>query len=261
MDYRKKSLVETRPPFCRYTSGCSREGVRATEKAVYTIVGQKDDRITIAKRYELTTTPEVNGKPQFQAAGDGNLVFDIERGAFQSMTFNVQVTVRQATKTEEVPFHLTYQLVSEEERAAEAKKAEEARIAAKKRLEERHRPMTDAEIDTALADLASGDSIRAQNAMTSFAEKSPPKPNPKVAKALEAAMLDPTVASFVRSQAVKALKTWGFEDNVAGLIKALRDEDYGVKNEAVEVLTKCKPAKAIEPIAQLFAEHFRGPRP
>ncbi len=249
------STVESSSPFRRYVRAGSQTGVPANEKTVYTIQGQSGNRITIAKHYELTTTAQLNGKPQFQASGDGKLTFDTDRGAFCGMTYDVLVTARQPTKTEEVPFHVTYQLTTEEELAAEKKKAEERRIAGEKALAEMRRPMTDAEIDAALADLTSGDPMKVRKSMRLFTSKTPQKPSVKAAKALEAVMLDQANDGGTRADAAKALKVWGSRENVKGLVAALADEWVGTRNEALEALMKYKPAAAIAPIANMFAEH------
>jgi len=246
------STIEVSPPFRRYVRGGNQTGVPANEKTTYTILDQSDDRVTIAKCFELTTTAQLNGKPQFQASGNGKLVFDVACGAFSSMTYDVLVTARRPAKTEEVPFHVTYQLVTEAELAAEKKAAEEQRIAREKAKEELRRPMTDVELDAAVADLSSGDQKKVGAAMKLFIAKAPRKPS---VKALEEAMrnLDNN-SGGIRADAAKALKVWGSQENVRGLIAALGDEWVGTRNAAMGTLAKFKSAEAAAPMARLLVD-------
>ena len=98
-----------------------REGVPAVEKTVYTVEGQADKLITIAKHYEMTSAATLAGKPRIEATGDGKLKFDTERGVFASLDFDMRVTVRDANKTEETPLHISYRLLSEEDIAERGK--------------------------------------------------------------------------------------------------------------------------------------------
>jgi hypothetical protein len=247
------TVISTTRPYHRYTHIRSQEGVPATEKTVYAIQDQSGNLIRIAKHYELSTASQINGKPQFQASGDGKLVFDTERGVPTSLTFNMQVTVREANKTEEIPIRISYRLASDEEMAKMAKQREEFRKQFEKAREERTRPLTDADVQTALADLTSGDSHRIGEAVRLLSQKKPPRPNAKVAKALEAVMLSGE-HEYMRSQAADALKDWSTPANVPGLITALSDESHSIRRAALETIVKYKPPKAIKPIAQQLGD-------
>jgi HEAT repeat protein len=86
-----------------------------------------------------------------------------------------------------------------------------------------------------------------------LSRKKPPRPNVKVAKALESVMLG-SEADYIRGMAADALKTWCTPENAPGAITALSDESHTIRQVALEIITKYKPPKAIEPVALLLGE-------
>lgn len=245
------SVVTTYYPYYRFWGMKFREGIQATEKTTYTVQSEKDNLITLAKHYELTTPAEVAGKPRYEVAGDGKLVFDTQRCLPDSLDFRENVTVRDGTKTEEVPVRITYHLVDEAEMAKAAKEAEEAAL-------ERKRPLNDKDVENALADLTSGDATRIQKSTKLLSEKKPPQPNAKVARALEE-ILAGNDNALVRGDAATALKTWSTPESVPILITAMLNDSWPpVHSAAIEALIQYKPKSAIEPIAhQLSDLHSR----
>lgn len=250
------TVVETSYPYRRYTRIHSYEGVPANEKSVYTIQGQTKNLVTIAKHYELTTQATVNEKPQFEAKGDGKLIFDTDRGIPSSLTFNVQVTAREATRTEEIPFRITYRLLTDEESAKIAKDAESAKKKREESAKEKARPMTDAEVQSVLTELESEDAARVREATKLLSDRKPSRPNPQIAKALEAAMLNSENNGEIRMNAAKAMKAWATNDNIPGLLTALGDEWPPVRAAAIEALIKFKPKNGIDAIGSQLADHF-----
>ena len=173
------AVVSLHYPFCRFSRPAFREGVPAAEKTVYTVLDGSGKLITIAKHYEMTSAATLAGKPRIEATGDGKLKFDTERGMFASLDYDIRVTVRDSNKTEETPLHVTYRLLSEQDIADAAKEAQQAKEEARKAKQEKARPLTDKEIETALADLTSDDAERITSSTTLLAEKKPQKANPK----------------------------------------------------------------------------------
>jgi hypothetical protein len=236
------SVIATFFPFYRYTHSRFQEGVPANETAVYKIQGQTGKLVAIAKHYELTTAAVVAGKPRFEATGDGTLTFDVERGLPASLNFNMRVIVRDANKTEETPFQIKYRLLDEEEVTKIAREAQEAK-------KEKERPLNNADIEAALADLASADATRVGRSLKLLEEKGPPQTNPKVAKALDTVLLNGELSPLLRTDAAKALKAWSTPESVAALMTALIDDSWPpVKCAAIEAIIKYKPASAIAPI-------------
>jgi HEAT repeat protein len=168
---------------------------------------------------------------------------------FASLDLDMRVTVRDSNKTEDTPLHISYRLLSEEDLAEDARETQKAKEEAEKAKKEKARPLTDKEIETALADLASEDGDSAGAAAKLLADKKPQQPNPKVAKALEAVMLHGENVGH-RAEAARALKNWSTPQSVPGLIKALDDAWPPVRSNAMEALCKYAPKEAIKPVAQ-----------
>lgn len=230
----------------RHTS--YREGLSANEKTTYTIENADAKQTIIAKRFELTTIPVVINKPRVEATGDGKLTFDNIRGVMGTLEFSMRITVREKNRTEEIPVKTSYRLLDEAEVTKIAKDAEDAK-------REKERPLTEKEIDTAIADLISGDSERVSRASALLADKSPVRPNPKAAKALESGMLS-AKSPADRANAAEAMKAWGSEENIPALISALNDSWPPVRTAAIDTLLKFKPKQAIAPVAQRLADAF-----
>jgi hypothetical protein len=253
------AVVSLQYPFWRFSRPGFREGVPAAEKTVYTVLEGSDKLITIAKHYEMSSAATLAGKPRIEATGDGKLKFDTERGVFASLDFDIRVTVRDSNKTEETPLHITYRLLSEQDIAEAARDAQRAAEEAKKAKLEKARPLTDKEIETALADLTSDDAERITNSAKLLAEKKPQNADPKIAKALESIMLKSENVRH-RTDAATALKNWSTPECVPGLIEALmKDQWPPVKSNAMEALCKYTPKEAIKPVAlQLINLQTRG---
>ncbi len=229
------AVVSLHYPYWRSSLVAFREGVPAAEKTVYSVQGESDKFILISKHYEMTSAATLAGKPRIEAAGDGKLKFDTQRGVFASLDFDMRVTVRDSNKTEDTPLHISYRLLSEEDLAEEARDAQKAKEEAERAKKEKARPLIDKEIETALADLASGDGDSVDAAAKRLADKKPQQPNPKVAKALEAVMLHGENVGH-RAEAARALKNWSTPQSVPGLMKALDDSWPPVRSNAMEAL-------------------------
>jgi HEAT repeat protein len=248
------AVVSLQYPFWRFSMAGFREGVPAAEKTVYTVLDASDKLITLSKHYEMSSAATLAGKPRIEATGDGKLKFDIQRGAFASLDFDIRVTVRDSNKTEETPLHITYRLLSEQAIAEAAKEAQQAKQEAERLRKEKARPLTDKELETALADLASDDAEQIANSAKLLAEKKPQSPNPKVARALESIMLSSENAGH-RAEAARALINWSTSENVPSLMKALTSDQWSpVRANAIEALCKQSPKKAILPVAQQLTD-------
>jgi HEAT repeat protein len=239
------AVVSVQYPYFRSSMTRFREGVPANEKTTYTVQEVKDNMIVIAKKYEMTSAAAIAGKPRIEANGSGKLKFDIERGVFSSLDFDMHVTVRDTNKTEETPLHLSYQLLTEEEIAEAAAEEQKAK-------DEKARPLNESELKKTLADLVSSDKDRVETAAKLLSEKKPEQPNPEIAKALEKIMLSDKNNVNCRTSAAQALESWSTKENIPGLIKALRDQWPPVQSHAVNALCEHMPKEAVKPVAAML---------
>jgi hypothetical protein len=253
------AVVGLEYPFWRFSQSRFREGVPAAEKTVYTVLEASGNLVTIGKHYEMSSAAALADKPRIEATGDGKLKFDTERRVFAGLDYDIRVTVRDANKTEVTPLHLSYRLLSDQDIAEAAEEAKRAKEEADKVKQEKARPLTEAEIETALADLSSGDAERVVKSAKLLAEKKPQNPNPKIAKALEAILRENDNVG-VRGEASAALKNWSTAESVPALIQAaINDRWPPVQANAMEALCQYKPKEAIKPIAQqVLNGHTRG---
>ncbi len=105
-----------------------------------------------------------------------------------------------------------------------------------------------------LDDLKSGDRNRRREALRQLIEMKPNERQAEVGKALEA-LLEET-DPFLRSDALKALGTWGAKEQVPLLIKQLGHSDSFFRGNVIELLGKLKDERAVEPVAARLTEFF-----
>jgi hypothetical protein len=118
------------------------------------------------------------------------------------------------------------------------------------------RPLTDAELDKALADLKSGDFFRAQGAAGRLARALPTeKRRAETAKELEALTTNPHPP--LREAATQALAVWGGPDNVPALLRLLAQERIPhYKEQVLDALAAIRDPSAAQPVAQQLADPF-----
>lgn len=108
------------------------------------------------------------------------------------------------------------------------------------------------ELMLALNNLKSNDFMRRQEGAGWIAQQKAADKDKQaeVAAALEAALEDQD--GGVRRQAAQALKIWATPDNSKGLIRALNQDDDGVRHPAIDTLGMLKEEMAIVPLCQLM---------
>lgn len=211
--------------------------VPAREKTVYTVESETDKLVVIRKQYEFITAATGSDKPPFEITGNGKYIFNKEEGVSGALDFSMKLTLRKGGVSVEIPLKATYHLIDEAERAAMAKAAQEAQAEAKK-------PLEPGALTDLVADLNSGDQMRVMKALQQLVLKTPEKPDPEIAKALEKLLTD----SFMQTTAMRALEKWSIPENVPALLKALDDKSPMARNSAIKAMTRHKPQEAIEPV-------------
>ena len=218
----------------------------ATQETVYTIQETTDNEVVIDKSYELKTAALVNGKPQFEITGTGQVHFDLAAGVPATMDFEQRLIEREGNVTKETPIKITYKLLDEAEREKLRQTTEVAttKVAAGKAA----KPLSDSERKQTLADLASGERIRFLRRLGELQFKAPEAPDDEVASALAVHLENEQ--NSIRCAAAKALETWATTQTVPALLKALDDDFPIVRMSATKALGRLKPAQAAEPIAK-----------
>jgi HEAT repeat protein len=111
----------------------------------------------------------------------------------------------------------------------------------------------DAGIDAALAKLKQADRSKVQEGARTLAVSNViDKRRAEVAKALEKLLSEQD--HFVRTEALKALKTWGTGDNVPKLIALMDDENHFVQTGAMDALGGIKDERAAAAIANQLTD-------
>ena len=227
-----------RPSFLR---GRDETSTTATQETVYTIQETTDKEVVIGKSYELKTAALVNGKPQLEVTGTGQVRFNLAAGVPTSMDFELRLIAREENVTRETPVKVTYKLMDEAER-------QKLQQAAKVAAAEAAKPLSGSEREQTLADLASGEQVRFLRRLVELQQKTPDAPDDEMSSAL-AVYLEHEQDS-IRYAAAKALETWATLKTVPVLVKALDDNFPIVRMSAMKALGRLKPARAAAPIAK-----------
>ena len=115
--------------------------IPAVERTSYRLGAELNNRITIHKKYEFTTTSSPK-RPYLSVAGSGEIVFDRKLGMPASLDYRATITQNDEDgSVDKLPITLSYTLrdpeVVKKERAAARQRAEEQR---KREQEERTKP-------------------------------------------------------------------------------------------------------------------------
>src|SRR5262249_23400055 len=109
------------------------------------------------------------------------------------------------------------------------------------------KPMSDAELNTALTDLKAADNGRRQGAADRLGKAVPDRRRVEVGGALEKLLTDGDL--FTRTAGARALGTWGTKNNVPALLKVLNDKEAFPRGAAIEALGQIRDPRAVEPVA------------
>ncbi len=217
--------------------------IPARERTVYTREEGGGDRITIHKRYELTT--EGSGAPSLSLIGEGPITFDTKNGMPLAIDFKATLTVDSGTVTVRLPITVQAKLLENEARDRVLNPPPPPKVEVK--------PITNDEVTQLLADLRGTDRGRRRMTVNQLARAQTSTRRADVSKALEALLADNS-DTFLHAQCVKALGIWGTPDVVPALIKLLEDRNTFVRHEAMAALGKFQDERAAEPLARCLVE-------
>ncbi len=230
-----------RPRFGPFANRDEGERLEARQKTEYRRDEPQKVTVVIHKKYELKTVQTVDGQPRVELAGECEITFDLAVGLPTALAGKFKLTNNSENTTHRTPITISAKLLSEEERARlEAEQTEAAR----------HKPLDDAALDDALADLKAGDAVRVQAAAGKLERAEPQGRQAEVARALEPLLEDKE--QFTRQAAGRALAVWCDRESVPALIAALNDEFFTVPWAALDALGKLKDERAIEPVIDLL---------
>lgn len=224
----------------------------------FEIIDRKDVVVKIKKTYELKSALLAeNNMPHLQLEGTGELAFDSKAGVLKSCDYKAMLTINEKNASVRIPLTITYRLLSAEETAALKKEAEEriAKLKDDQKKAAEPKPLSDAEITTALTELDSKNHFVFRAAADRLAKATPDQARrEEVAAKLEGLLKERD--GNVRTAGAKALKSWGTAKNVPTLITMLKDENAFAKGAAFEALGGIKDPKGAEAVAALLPDFF-----
>jgi len=230
-----------RPRFGPFADRDEGQRLEARERTEFERDEPKANTIVIHKKYELKTTQTHDGEPRMMLAGESEITFDLKLGLPISLAGKLKLTNNTENTTHRTPITISAKLLSEEE---------QARLEADQKEAARRKPLDDAALAEALADLTAGEAFRVQNAAGKLERALPQGRQSEVARALEPLLENKE--SFTRQAAARALAVWCDKESVPALIGALDDEFFTVPWAALEALGKLKDERAIEPIIDVL---------
>ncbi len=227
----------------------------AREVVTCELAGAAGPVVRIKKKFELKTIQADQGAPRIQLEGQGEIAFDTAVGAVKSCDYQGTLTLSEKNVTVRVPLTISYRLLDAVETASYKKEQEErrAKILEAAKHAAAAKPITDAEITKALADLKSSNLAIFRAATDRLARSIPVEARrDEVAGALEA-LLEERDGNR-RADAAKALKAWATPKNIPALIKLLNDDNLLARHAALEGLGRVKDARGAEAVAPLLSD-------
>lgn len=226
----------------------------AMETMQYELLASSGQSWQIKKRYQFKTLGSQGGQAPFEVNGEGVLTFNQPGGFAEKLEYRANVLRNSGNVSVTTPVTLNWhrataaELADAQRRAAAAeanRKAEEARAAA---------PMTNEELEQALADLAPAqtDFFRRHKALEALQKRQPvDAQRARVIGAASALTTDSN--SSIREDAVRVMGAWGVKDTVPQLVSFLDRFDQGLRRAAIDGLGKIKDDSAAAALAPLLA--------
>jgi hypothetical protein len=221
----------------------------AQEQVTFTVARSEGHTVRLKKEYALRSDEKVEGNPRFELTGEGELVFDLQRGLFQSQSMNYTYRLNETNLTFKVPLTVECRLLDATEAAQRLKAQEEARAAAQAAAAKANEPkaLAAGEREKLLRELKAKDEWTVRGAADRLA-KAPADAQPEeVATALTALLSERS--SWIRAAAAKALVNWGTTKAAPALCKATADEDLWVRKAAMEALGRLKTPEGAQAVA------------
>jgi hypothetical protein len=219
-------------------------GLAAEEHAVYTVESATANTAVIRKEYELTTQERVNQVPRAEIRGEGRITFDLKKGVPRALQFKATLTESTGGGSQRTPLTLTYKLLEGEELKKFLNPPPPPKIERK--------PLSAAELTRALKDLRSDAPARRREAAQRLEQAEPKKRRSEAARALAALLDDRDWGT--RHAAARALAFWAVRDTVPALIRVLADQDYFIRQAALDALERLKDPRAAKAVARRLPE-------
>ena len=200
--------------------------IPATERTSYRLGDELNNRVTVHKEYEFTTT-DGSDRPYLTVSGSGEITFDKTLGMPSRFQYSATIIQNEADgATSKLPLNVTFTLRDPEdlkrERAEAAKRAEESK---RKRDEERTTPNPDL-VDSLLKQIR--DANGTLSAMTPLKKLATiatvPEKRQNVLEVVENHLKNSN--GFVQGAAAEALCAWATRDQEPQLWLVLESEDH-----------------------------------
>ena len=219
----------------------SETNTSAKEVVTYEIAGTEGATAQIKKTYDLKTAAPEGTDARIQLQGTADLAFDTQAGLMKSGEFKGAIVLSEKNVTRRIPLTYSYRLMTEAEVATLKKEQDERKAKSIEAAKEAAalKPVADADITSALADLKSTKKITAIKAADRLAHAIPIEARrQEVAKELAGYLGDLSL----RMHASKALKVWGTDQAVTPLLK---HQEWTVRMEACKVLAEIGTKEAL----------------
>jgi hypothetical protein len=222
----------------------------AKEVAKYEVTSSTGSTVKIKKTYELKMAPK-GKEPLIDMTGTTQMVFDTGAGLIKSGEFKGAISVSEKNVTMRIPLTATYRLMTAEEVAAVKKEEEAARAKATEAAKEaaRPKPISEAELTRAIADVKGG-KFKGAQAADRLAKAIPVEARRKEVVETLTAAAKSGEDGFLCPAATKALKTWATTQDAKTFIELLKDRNLWVRKAAMEGLGELKDAKGAEAVAE-----------
>jgi len=241
-----------RPPFGR----APENGVKrsAQEVVTFSIRQSSGDTVRLLKQDSLRSAEMVDGNPAYQLTGEGELVFDLKQGVFQSQSMKYTLTWSEKNVTVKIPVTVSCRLLDakETEQRLQAQQAATAAAGAAAAKANEPKPLEAGEREKLLRDLKAKDEGTVRAAADRLS-KAPAEGDPEEFAAILSTLLaDRSI--WIRKSAATALVLWATTNSVPALRTATSDSDFWVRKAVMQALARFPSPENAQALAARLVE-------
>jgi len=231
-------------------------GVKRTahEITTFSIKQTTGNLVHIRKEDSLRSEELVDGNPKYLMTGEGELVFDLQRGLLQSQSIKYTITLAEKNLLLKIPVTVDCRLLDGDEVAKRREEDKQNLATAQAAAAKANEPKAfgSGEREKLLRDLKDRNEWTVRAAADRLA-KAPADDHPEEIAAALAGLLSDR-SNLIRTSAAKALVTWATAANCAALRPLAGDSDLWLRQAVMQALARFPTAENAEAVAGRLVE-------
>jgi|GEM_PF-4008876 len=235
----------------------------AKQTTDYQITEQTADTVTIEVEHSYRTISTVDGSPEVELTGTGNIQFDKKQGGVKTLVLNYKMFRRSETTVHKIPIVISSKRLTEDELLkyrADQEALQKKLMAEMKKREEAGKfeipENIDADLKNTLSDLATKNVLKRKAALKKLSQAKPKQENPEISKILIKVLNSKDIT--VVADASEALVVWSTKADVPALIELLPEVNILGSQNVMDAILKHQTPEGVVAIAKLLKEPIKS---